>query len=124
MRIDDDGPSGRHGPDGRQPLGHVVVVPTPSIDVPPPAITATVAAVVVRERFDARGRQVIADMLVAPGVLAEPVHEQQSGPRIVGPPVPREQGEAIGGVRATRDGRHDAARMHDDGRRGWVGRDR
>src|SRR4029079_332258 len=100
-------------PDRRQPLLEGVVEEAPPIDVPLRATARAVATLVVCVGVDPGGGQVIADVLVATGVLAETVDEEQRRPRIGGRPVPREQLDAVRRDDTTDEGGHEAARMHD-----------
>src|SRR4029079_19253469 len=103
----------RPRPDRRQPLLEVVMEAAPPIDVPLRATARAVATLVVGVGVDPGGGQVIADVLVATGVLAETVDEEQRRTRIRHTTGPQEQLDAVRRDDTTDEGGHEAARMHD-----------
>ena len=86
-------------------------------DVTAPPARAALPAVVVRLDLQAGRRHLVADVLVAAGVFADAVDEQDRRPRrprpgaarlgLVGRPVPDEKVRAVGCRGVADDGRHD-----------------
>ena len=88
----------------------------PPVDVPAAPAGPAVAAEVERPGVQAGGRQLLPDVLVPAGVVAQPVDEQHvrpraagpgaAGRRLVGQPVADQQLGAVGGRRAADDRWH------------------
>lgn len=80
MAIQDDRPPAGTRPDGPKALLEIVVDLRPPIDVTATAARAAAAALVVGVDVEPGGRQLVTDMLVATGVLAEAVDEEDRCP--------------------------------------------
>ena len=74
----------------------------PARDVAAPAARAAHAAVVVGPGLDAGRAQLVADVLVAAGVLAQAVDQQDRGPRRAGPRTARPPTSSAGQCRTSR----------------------
>ena len=69
MAVQDDGPSRRPRPNGTEPRFQVIVVLRPPVDMATSAAGSTVAALVVGVGFDPGRGELVADVLVAPGMF-------------------------------------------------------
>ena len=114
MTVQDDAPASRRRPDVTQPRVEVVVVLRPAVDMAASAAGSAVAALVVGVRFKPGRGELVTDVLVATGMFAETVDDQDRRPRRTGPgtaglglvgrPVADQDVRAIGGVDMTDDG--------------------
>ena len=81
VRIDDNGPVVRRRPDLGKPFGEVVVVEAPALHVAAASARAAHAPMVIRRDVESRGGELVANVLVPTGVLAEAVNQQDECPR-------------------------------------------
>ena len=81
MAVQDDGPAACRRPDRGKPFGEVVVELGPALDVAAASARAAHAAMVVRPDIESGRGHLVADVLVATGVLAEAVDQQDECPR-------------------------------------------
>ena len=116
MCVEDDRPALGAGTEIGQARLQVVVVLRPAFDVAAATARAAHPAVVVCRDLEAGAGQLVADVLVAPGVFAETVDQEDRAPRWTGPraaglglvgrPVPDEQVRAVDGADVADDRGH------------------
>ena len=119
MAVEDDRPIPGHLPNGTEPLREVVMELAPSLDMAAPAPGPTVPTMVVGPRVQAGRSELLADVLIAAGVFAQAVDQQQMAPwpagprtagrRLVGQPVPNQELGPVGGPGVADDGGHDGS---------------